>query len=623
MRHLLLALVVPSIAVAQSMHTTHVSNGLDATSARIRIERGGLKPYGPRFEASGMTASPAMEFFSGLKLPGQREELRRPAPLIRVVKPAFRIPEQDLGIANVQDVIFFAEKRAVRFRCYLQGSGESLPQRWTAQIRKYFVFLDRDADGELNRYEAEFAFSANGVGQMIQSGFAFQRPDDAIQTFVDMDVDGDGKINFDEFAAFYAPAASRIISAISNPTRDFYADTLTDELFKLFDTDKDGRLSRAELNSVERLFATLDTDEDECLSPVELAPNVFNGRIAFPRPATNPQQNIMLAFRPGSAPNTLSQTFLARYDLDKNGSMSKAENPFSGEVFPALDKNRDGELTVTEMGAFADMPPDLELELKLAEKQEDSAITLRSSGKTNPLVEGFKSTGPGTAILTIGKQVVQLAAYAPRGVYNQPVRFAPFGFPDGGKGYLLEGDIAGPHFQALRVLFDMIDRDADGKMSRVEYDAFFTLQRSFTSLPLSLVYAAQTPSLFQFLDVNSDGRLSVRELRTSWDRLIAMETTEKSLVTRAALTPQGAIRFGRSNEVFSFNPVTMYTQTPNRQSTRGPAWFRKFDRNGDSELSRNEFPGSQAEFDKLDTNRDVLISVEEAEAADKQLRPKK
>jgi len=626
MRRLLLTLVLPSIAVAQSMHTTHVSNGLDATSARIRIERGGLKPYGPRFEAAGMMAAPAMEFFPGLKLPGQKEELRRPASLIRVVKPAFRIPEQEFGIAHVQDVIFFAEKRVVRFRCHLHGSGESLQQRWTAQLRKYFAFLDRDADGELNRFEAEFAFSTHGMGQMIQSGYAFQRPDDAVQTFADMDVDTDGKIRFDEFAAFYSPAASRIITALSNPSRDNFADSLTDELFKLFDNDKDGRLSRTELNSVERLFSTLDTDEDECLSALELAPNVFNGRTALapqPRIVADSQQNLMLAFRPGSAPGTLAHSLRLRYDRDNNGSLSKAENPFSPEAFQALDKNRDGELTLNELGGYADLPADLEIEMKLADKQEDSSINLRPGSKSNFLAESFKPSGAGTAIFTVGTQVVQLAAYAPRGVYNQPLRAAPFGFPDNGKGFLLEGDIAGPQFQALRVLFDMVDRDADGKMTRVEYDAFFALQRSFTSLPLSLIYSAQTPSLFQFLDVNADGRLSMREVRTSWDRLIALETTDKSQVTRAALMPQGAIRFGRSTEVSSMNSVAMYTQTPNRQSTRGPTWFRKFDRNGDSELSRNEFPGTQVDFDKLDADHDGYVSVEEAEKADKQMRAKK
>ena len=53
---------------------------------------------------------------------------------------------------------------------------------------------------------------------------------------------------------------------------------------------------------------------------------------------------------------------------------------------------------------------------------------------------------------------------------------------------------------------------------------------------------------------------------------------EKDFVTRAALRPQGALRFGRTTEVFSFSPTTMYTQPPIRQSNKGPLWFRKTDR---------------------------------------------
>ena len=198
-----------------------------------------------------------------------------------------------------------------------------------------------------------------------------------------------------------------------------------------------------------------------------------------------------------------------------------------------------------------------------------------------------------------------------------------FQFLDNGKGYVTEKELVGPQFQSFRVLFDTIDRDADGKITRKEYDAFFAFQKDFTSLPLSLVYSAQTPSLFQVLDSNGDGRLSVRELRDAWAKLSALEPGAKEYVTRAALVPQGAIRFGRTNEVFAFNQGPNYLQPSNRQSNRGPLWFRKFDKNGDGELSRNEFPGTQEEFDRIDTNHDGYISVEEAEAADKKMRVKK
>ena len=226
-------------------------------------------------------------------------------------------------------------------------------------------------------------------------------------------------------------------------------------------------------------------------------------------------------------------------------------------------------------------------------------------------------------MLTVGTQAIQLSCYTPRGVYSDTGRQSAIQFPQNKSGYVTEKDIAGPQFQSLRILFDLIDRDADGKLTGAEYDAFVKLQQSFTRLPLSLVYSAQTPSLFQVLDENGDGRLSVREVRNAWARLIALEPTEKDHVTRAALQPQGALRFGRTSEVFAFNPTTMYTRPPVRQTTGGPLWFRKFDRNGDGELSRAEFPGSREEFDRIDTDHDGYITAEEAEAADKKMRAQK
>jgi Ca2+-binding EF-hand superfamily protein len=596
---------LPSLAVAQTLPATHAYSGLDATSARTRLERDVRRPYGPKFEAAAMPAGTA----------------------IRVVKPAFRLAEQGLGIAEIEDVLFFAESRLVRMRIHLKAGNEPLAKHWTGQLRRYFDFLDRDGDGFLNRYECEFMFSNAGMNQMIQSGFAYQRPDDAARTFAEIDIDQDGKISFDEFANYYTPSAAKVISAVPSPNRDIFADTLTDELFKLFDTDKDGKLSRAELDAVEKLFATLDSDEDECLSAMEIAPRTFNDlvtRRAFGTGA--PAAQVMLAFRPGQIPDSVLETILSRYDKDKNYKLTKSENPFGDEVFKALDRDGNGELSLTELLAWKEMAPDLELEMVLGTKAEESGIKLlpRADGKPAPLAAGFKVVAPGTALFTVGNQSIQLSCYSPRGVYSQSGPPSFLTFQDNGKGFITEKDIAGPQFQSLRVMFDMIDRDADGKITRAEFNAFFALQQSFTKLPLSLVYSAQTPSLFQLLDTNGDGRLSIREVREGWSKLIALEPTSKEYVTRDALRPHGALRFGRAAEVFSFNPALVYNQPLMRQpTTRGPLWFRKFDRNGDGELSRSEFPGSAAEFDRLDTNHDGYISVEEAEAADKAMRVRK
>jgi len=44
--------------------------------------------------------------------------------------------------------------------------------------------------------------------------------------------------------------------------------------------------------------------------------------------------------------------------------------------------------------------------------------------------------------------------------------------------------------------------------------------------------------------------------------------------------------------------------------------LRKKDRNGNGDVSHNEFIGSRADFDSIDTDHDGLISLDEAEAAD-------
>ena len=42
----------------------------------------------------------------------------------------------------------------------------------------------------------------------------------------------------------------------------------------------------------------------------------------------------------------------------------------------------------------------------------------------------------------------------------------------------------------------------------------------------------------------------------------------------------------------------------------GPNWFRRMDRNRDGDVSRREFRGPKAQFDRLDRDKDGLIDAD-------------
>jgi hypothetical protein len=136
--------------------------------------------------------------------------------------------------------------------------------------------------------------------------------------------------------------------------------------------------------------------------------------------------------------------------------------------------------------------------------------------------------------------------------------------------------------------------------------------------------AVQTPTLFQLLDENNDGRLGVRELRTAWGRLVPLEPVlpgEKAeVVTRAAIQPAVSIRVSRFlDRVYAQRPANFIVRgNPNQTAVpqKGPLWFRKMDRNADGDISRLEFLGTREEFEAIDTDRDDLISLTEAEVFD-------
>ena len=584
--------------------------GIAAASGSLRVERAGIPQSGPRIGFA-----------------------RHPAVALVVAEPTFKAADADVPVPDAQDIVFFGEKQVVRVRLRLKGPGEPVAKRWRAKMKAFYDFFDRDGDGALNAFEAEFLMSNRTLQAILQTGYGTPNPADVGRSLGNFDRDGDGRVSFDEFLAYYAPTAATLVRAKPSASYDFYGPAVTDELFKLLDTNGDGKIAKDELAAAERLIRSRDLDEDECLTVLELVPDLYTHRAAFgaggmmarPTPKAASTVADLYVLAPDEASDALVKQIMDRYDANKNLELSKSESPFAPAVFAALDKNGNGVLSVTEVAAWKAGPVDVEIELLLADQQPDcvARVLPRPGGKPWPRQDAVTPAGDGRVRIDLGRQAVAVGCSVPTGAYTPPAVDFAQQFPDlKGKGYLLESDLVGPQFQYYRVLFDLCDRNGDGKFTREEYARWAQLTYGFTGLQLAAVHSADTPGLFALLDANGDGRLSVKELRTAWDRLSPL--ADGGPITKAVLRPQGSVRFGKLNlvqyDTGRFNAG--YAPTVG-EATKGPTWFRKLDRNADGDLSRAEFPGTDEQFAKLDADGDGYISLAEADAADKALRPKK
>jgi Ca2+-binding EF-hand superfamily protein len=338
----------------------------------------------------------------------------------------------------------------------------------------------------------------------------------------------------------------------------------------------------------------------------------------------------------------LQQRYAAKDGKTPGKGLTREHLGLDAATFARLDVDGNGRLDLEELARFARREPDLELKVDLGKK---ASVELVKRG--TPTEQNVRAGRDGTLILEVGGTRVDLkglvAGRADTAAVAKQLReqyVAQFKAADrDNNGYLdMSEAMRSPFF---RNTFKLMDRDGDGKLFEKEMlaflDDFLELQAAAQASCASVSMASEGKGLFELLDTNNDGRLSVREMRNAVKLLPELDRQNKGFITRADIPrcSQAAFRLGPAQPGtarqlaynVAFSPDGAYLASgraqPPRPAPRGPEWFRKMDRNGDGDVSRREFLGTDAQFKEIDTDGDGLISVEEAEAYDKKLREKR
>lgn len=478
------------------------------------------------------------------------------------------------------DLLVLGEAKVSRVQILVEIDGKPIDKVWDETFRRIHGFFDRNGDGVLDEKESTHLPSPRTLRLAMGSGFT--PPVGSAPAFGDMDQNGDGKVTVEELSRFYRRAGlgNTYIGVGRLPT----SKELTESLLKNLDTDGDGKVSEKEWKAAAESLRKLDKNDDELIGVGELVAKAsFPGAAGTTLLKAGVADDLRVMLLPDDEANTdWAAALLRRRDRDRDGFLCQAEAGLDAALFARLDTNKDGKLSQEELAGLRKAEPDARWLVKLGEKALPGE---RFAFKGDTRVEGWLTEGHMPDAIASARR--QLTGQFEKGPDATP-----------GRRGRARGD--------LDWLTPIADRNGDGTLDDKELDQWLDLQQQIGQGQVLLTILDGGVDLFDLLDTNHDGALSVRELRGAWSRLGEVGCLTDGQFDRAKIP-----------HVLLATASRGYPKSFATDPRRGPAWFRAMDRNGDGDVSRREFTGPPEVFDKLDLDKDGLLDPDEAgKAAD-------
>lgn len=527
-------------------------------------------------------------------------------------------------------LIVLTDVRPVLLRVHADLNGKTVAAQWNDCLEEVFRFADRNSDGALDSSELS---SLRPV--LMATGLSPVLPVRRIDT------DRDGLVSRQEFLHWMSRQVPNGVRF--QPARLGADDPGSDDdiLFNLLDGNGDGKLDESEVRQIPQILSRLDQNEDELITLMEI--RQFSGQAPTmpderqPSPQRRPKPRSLLPVYLAAAEDPAAEwvpEMMNRYagphpSRLRTRRLSREQLGMDAAAFALLDADKDGELDQEELRRFAEIPADLEVEVRFHDEQGTSTISVRRWRSD------LKVTSEGNVVLVaLGRSRLEITVPASGKIRtarelasreHASARSRFMTLDRDRNGYLTAEEVLSE--SDFRDFFADLDADGDGKLLPKELEAwldrylFLTTKAAASQL---LVHTRETSGMItNWLDPNRDGRITLREARRAVETLLPL--AQDGGLSKAALPMVVRMRIGPAASLTGSLddgplPADARPGLPSPTAS-APLWFQKMDRNHDGDVSLREFLGPLERFREIDADGDGLISVEEAARFEAKHRP--
>jgi len=397
------------------------------------------------------------------------------------------------------------------------------------------------------------------------------------------------------------------------------------------DANDDGRISEQEVRDAVYTMRFRDLDNDETFTASELMPfrDPRNQQAAVvPDAADLP----FLQLTDNQTIQRGAEKICARYGDGASIPLESLRLPETA----TFDTSQDGRLQIAEIVALvSECPTHLTLNFQLSDRAGRSALTVDLPDTTDFCQFTGESRDRGRLI--IDGMPIGLRAYGGgKGTRSIMVNFVlqyVSGYDSDKNGYLSEDEFPQMQQQLAQIQvngsFQDVDMNNDEMVNREEIRNYIERDNIATQSRIDVSVKQDGKTLFKLLDVNSDRRLSRRELQTGFAALAEYDLSKDGQLTEEELGTAYALKISlgqndamRMSSMRNMNMQTGSTDAilPGLAGLEGPEWFRRMDRNQDRDVSQREFLGPRDVFTRLDQDKDGLLSAAEAATLDAEQR---